>query len=195
MGKKALLLELFIRSILPPFYSFSLIEKICKVKLNKNPDDKDVHWILGNLYVHYKNFEKAKYNLEALIDLGVDSKHIRLLLSRVYYNLHEYSEVEQILNDGKILSSKDKENYYLGDSLLELNKFEPASIYLKNYVEKYADNYIPFVRLGYALFKIKKYGPSLEAYKKAEELNPTEKEIKNSIELCLDMLKKNQTLH
>jgi tetratricopeptide (TPR) repeat protein len=184
MGKKTLLLELFLRSILPPFYSFSMVERVCKKKLKLRPNDKDVLWILSNLYINYREFKKAKIYLEMLHNIGVNTKAVRLLLSRVYYHLEIYSKVKAILTEQPVLSDKDKENYYLADSLIQLKEFDSAVKYLSTYLENNKKNYEPFVKLGYVFYMQGLYDRALNAYKTAEKIHPNDTEIKKSIELC-----------
>jgi tetratricopeptide (TPR) repeat protein len=184
MGKKTLLLELFLRSILPPFYSFSMVERVCKKKLNFRPSDKDILWVLSNLYYSYKEFQKARFHLEILQKIGVSTKGVKLLLSRVYYNLGIYGKVKAILTEQPVLSDKDKENYYLADSLIQLKEFDSAVKYLSTYLENNKKNYEPFVKLGYVFYMQGLYDRALNAYKTAEKIHPNDTEIKKSIELC-----------
>ena len=59
-----------------------------------------------------------------------------------------------------------------------------------SYVRVYPNDYLPFVRLGYSYYMQGLYDLAVEAYKEAERLNPTEKEIKDTITLCNDMMGK-----
>lgn len=183
------MIELFLRSILPPFYSFSRIESVCKKKLKERPTDSDVLWTLGNLYVNYKKFDEAKYPLEALYKMGKETRSVMLLLARVYYNLNQYDKVKEILADKEVLLPKDRENYYLGDSLIQLKEFESAGKYLATYVNYHKDKYVPFVKLGYAYYMQGVFDLAMDAYKMAERIYPTNREIKNSIELCREKMK------
>lgn len=184
MGKIMLIIELFFRSILPPFYSFSMIERICKKKLKKEPFDKNVLWVLGNLYLNYGMFGKAKYPLESLYKMGKKGKQVSLLLARVYYNLNQHNQVKEILADKEVLSPNDPENYYLGDSLIQLKEFAGAAKHLAKYVEFSKKEYIPFVKLGYAYYMQGLFGLAISAYEEAEKLEPTSGDIRKSIELC-----------
>jgi tetratricopeptide (TPR) repeat protein len=187
--KTFLLLELLVRSLIPPFYSFSLLEKVFKKKLSKNHKNKEVIWSLGFLYICYRKYEEAKDQFETLLTLGADTRSVRLLLSRAYFNLGEYSKVEEILAGSEILSDRDEEMYYLGESLIELKKYKSGIIYLNRYVSyHHPKNYIVFVKLGYAYYKEGLYNLALESYKKAQRLNPTEKEILESINICVQKL-------
>jgi tetratricopeptide (TPR) repeat protein len=189
MGKWILMFELFVRSILPPFYSFSYIERICIRKLEKWPDNDNVLWFLANYYMWHKKYEPAQGLLERLVIIYPDSKSVKLLLANAYYILGRHSRVAQLLLESDILSKQDKENYYLGYSLLELGKFDGAIKYLDVYVRHYPKDYIPFVKLGYAYYMKGLYDQALTAYRHAQKLNPSNKEIEDSIELCLMKMK------
>lgn len=66
MSKWNFLLELILRSILPPFYSILYMEKVCKRKQEKYPHDPYVMWFLGNLYIWHKKYPEAQVQLENL---------------------------------------------------------------------------------------------------------------------------------
>ncbi len=184
MGKKILLAEIFMRSILPPFYSFSMIERICKKKLIKKPNNKDVLWFLANLYANYKQFKKAINLLESIPENGKKSRSLTLLLARAYYNLDQFEKVKELLTPKEVLFPKDHEHYYLGDSLIHLKEFEAAIYVLNNYVIYHKDSYVPFVRLGYAYYMKGSYDLALKHYKMAMSLEPKNEEIWKSIEMC-----------
>jgi len=184
MGRGILLIEILLRSLLPPFYSFSQIEGICKQKLKKNPGNKDVLWFLSNHYINHKKYEESKPYIEALFEMEKDKRSVRFLLARVYYNLGNYGKVKEILQQNELLLPTDRENLYLGVSLIELKEFGSAIGYILNYLSQYKDNYEPYVKLGYAYYKQGLFDLALEAYKNAEKLNPQSSEIKESISLC-----------
>ena len=192
MGKKALIVELFLRSILPPFYSFSMIERVCKKKLTTQPSDKDVLWILSNLYVNYREYGKAKQPLETLYKMEKRTRSVEMLLSRVYYNLNQYGKVKNILAKKDILLPTDYENYYLGDSLIQLHEFESAAKYLAIFVNYHKDNYLPFLKLGYSYYMHGAFDLAMEAYEAAKKLEPRNIEISRSIELCKEMMEEVQ---
>ena len=186
-----ILLEIFIRSIVPPFYSLSLVEKICKRKLNKNSDDRQTIWILSNFYVWYKKYEKAKILLELLLKLSKARKVDKLLLSKVYYNLKEYSKVVEILYDCEPLDDKDMSKFYLGNSLMEIGNYKKSIGLINNYIKFHKPtNYLVYARLGNAYYMEDLFQLALSSYEKAEKLNPSDKKIKEGINLCLSMLGK-----
>lgn len=93
--------------------------------------------------------------------------------------------MQEILSGPENLSDKDKENYYLGISLIESKKFKDAIRCLKNYVLNYRPkDYLVYVKLGYAYYKEESYFLALEAYGEAYKLSPQKKEILDSISLC-----------
>jgi tetratricopeptide (TPR) repeat protein len=170
---------------LPPFYSFELIERICKRKLEKRPGDNEVLWILANFHVWYGKYFEAQEELETIRRMGRNKKSVTLLLSDVYFRTGQYEKVQELLRNSKVLSDADKENYHLGDSLIELEQFDEATHYLGLYLKHHKPkSYIPFVRYGYAAFRKGDYEEALKAYKDAERLNPSSEEIKDSLDLC-----------
>jgi tetratricopeptide (TPR) repeat protein len=188
IGKWRLIVELVVRSIIPPFYSFSLIERICRKKLEAQPNNSDTLWFLANFYVWHKKYSDAKVQLEKLTEIRPDARSVKLLLAKVFYMLGQHYRVEELLMTPGILTEKDEANYFLGDSLLLLNKFDQAITYLNRYVRYHPKDYVPFVRLGYAYYMHGRHEEALTAYKRAESLKPSSEEIKNSIDLCIKKL-------
>jgi|WetSurSiteA1Bulk_404760.scaffolds.fasta_scaffold61138_2 tetratricopeptide (TPR) repeat protein len=195
MGKKALLIELFFRSLCPPFFSFSRIEAICRDKLSKKPKDINVLWILSNLYIYNKKYDEARHYLEKLSEINKNTKSVKLLLSKVYYNLKNYNKVKEILENGEVLSLEDSEHYYLGDSLVELKEFNSAAEHLSIYLRFHKEKYVPFVRIGYSYYMQGLFDNALEAYRKAAELNPNSIEIEESIVLCANKIRNGKAFH
>jgi tetratricopeptide (TPR) repeat protein len=173
---------------------FSNVEKVCLEQLEKNPDDSYIKWFLSINYLNNKKLDEAQILLESLVNQRPGERGVVLLLSRTYFKSQQYKKVVELLDDYAKLSDSDPHNYYLGYSFMQLKKFKKAINYLEKYVKYHPKDYVGFVRLGYAYYMEKMYELSLETYQKAEELNPEEQEIKNSIELCSDMLKRDKTL-
>jgi tetratricopeptide (TPR) repeat protein len=190
MRKWILALKIIWRLIIQPSGSyFVIVEEMCKKELYKRPNDIYSIWLLSNHYVRYKKFHEAQILLESLVEIDRNRKSAILLLSKVYFKLENYEKVVELLINLEKLAAKDPENYYIGYSLIEMGRFEEAIKYLDRYVHHYAKDYVPFVRLGYAYYMDKRYDLALEAYIKANKLNPSENEIKNSIEMCKEKLK------
>jgi tetratricopeptide (TPR) repeat protein len=165
-----------------------MAENILKKGLERKPEDHNVMWILANFYLWYGKYTEALGLLESLLRLKPDSRGVRLLLARVYFNLGQYENVARILSNSKVLSNKDKENYYLGDSLIELRRFKEGIEYLEKYTRRYSKDYLVFVRLGYAYYKEELYEDAIKAYQRAAILSPSKKEIQASINLCSEKL-------
>ena len=188
MRKYLLFLEIILRSVLPPFYSFSLVEKVCRKRLLKRPDDIDAMWLLGNLYIWYGKYPEARTQLEGMRRAGIDTKTIKLLLSRVYFHLNEYEAVVQLLQDRTILVAQDVENYYLGFSLMKLERYNDAIISLEiNARGNQAGEHV-FASLGYSYYMAGLYENALDAYRRAAHLNPSNEEIRVNIRRCEEKL-------
>ena len=177
--------RLIINPATPYFFA---VEKVCLEQLEKNPDDRYVKWFLSNHYVNHGKLNEAQILLASMLAQGLADRKVMLLLSRTYFKMHRYNKVIEILNNNVELRASDVHNFYLGCSFIEIEKYGKAIEYLEKYVEYYPKDFVGFVKLGYAFYKEKLYELSLDAYKKAEELNPVEVEIKKSIKLCSDML-------
>jgi len=190
MRKLVLLFKLSISLITPPYYSFFITtERLCKKEIEKRPNDIYSIWLLSYIYVQNDKYEEAQILLESLINRGIDRKAIKLLLSRVYFNLRQYEKVEKILSRFEKLTDKDTANYYIGYSLIELGKVDEGIKYLEIYLKHHPKDYMVLWKLGYEYFKHEQYNLALEAYRKAEKLNPSKKEIKDGIDLCIENLK------
>ena len=124
MKKWALLIYIILRSIILPFYSFVLVESICLRRLRKNQSDKNVLWFLANFYISYKQFEKSKFQLEALQEYYGDLRGTILLLYKTYYRLGEYTKVVVLIEHSGELKGKDKENLTQLDCEIKLNQLE-----------------------------------------------------------------------
>lgn len=190
MKKLLLGLKFIAHFIVKPSSSyFSVVEKVCLKELDMHPNDLFVMLFLADHYVQYKKYDEAYILLESLLELGANSKEVILLLSKVYFNLQQYKEVQQLFANFDVLSYKDTANYYLGYSLIELGKKKEGIKYLNSYLKYHPEDWVVFSFLGYQYFKEGLYDISLEAYTKADRLNPSKKEIEKSIEMCKEKLK------
>jgi tetratricopeptide (TPR) repeat protein len=165
-----------------------MVENVLKKRLDKKPENHNAMWILANFYVWHEKYAEALGLLELLLKSKPDSRGVIMLLARVCFNLGQYEYVTQILSSSGVLSDKDKENYYLGDSLIEIGRFREGINYLKKYAQRYSKDYLVFVRLGYAYYKEGLYEDALKAYQRAAILSPGRKEIQDSIYLCSEKL-------
>ena len=186
--KWALLLKiLWIVILKPSSCNWSEAQYLVKKELIKKPNDTFLLWVLGNVYVQNHKYAEAEPILENLVGKVKKKQEtkLRLILSMVYFKQQKYENVIKLLLNYEGLRDKDVNNYYLGISLMKLGNFKEAIIYLKKYVQHYSKHYIPFIELGGAYYKEKQYSLALDAFKKAEILNPTQKDIKKLIDLCM----------
>ncbi|MBC8548774.1 MAG: hypothetical protein H8D23_03905 [Candidatus Brocadiales bacterium] len=190
--KRVLLgLKFIVNFIIKPSSSyFSVVEKVCLKELDKHPNDLFVMYFLADHYVQYKKYDEAHILLESLLQQDADRKEVILLLSKVYFNLQKYKQVKQLFVNFDVLSDKDIANYYLGYSLVELEKRDEGIKYLNRYLKHHPKDYNVFAIVGYQYYKEKMYDLALEAYRQAEKLNPSKKEITDSINLCKEMIEK-----
>ena len=190
MKKLLLGIRFIAHFILKPSSSyFSVIENVCLKELDKHPNDLFVMLFLADHYVQYKKYDEACIFLESLLEKDATGKEVILLLSKVYFNLHQFKKVKQLFENFDVLSDKDTANYYLGYSLVELGKRKEGIKYLNSYLKYHPDDWVVFSFLGYQYFKEGLYDIALEAYTEAYRLDPSKKEIEKSIEMCKEKLK------
>ncbi len=189
MRKWLIVFKIILKFLLKPSSSYySVVERTFVAELSKTPDDLYLLWFLSNHYVRYSKYDEAEFYLEKLVNNGEEKRELVLLLSKVYFKQHKYDNILNLLYGYEELHDDDIHNYYLGYSFLKLEKFKEAIVYFEKYVHLYTIDYIPFVKLGYAYYMEKKYDFALDAYRKAENLNPSQKEIKDSIDLCIEKI-------
>lgn len=164
-----------------------MVERICKKKLEKNPYDKDALWVIGNLYVNYKKFDKAKRSLEALYAVNNNTKSVAMLLSRVYYNLSQYDKVREVLEKIEI-KEKEPAAYYLGVSLIEGGRAKKGIGYLEKYLVHHPKDYNVHWKLGYEYFRLNEYEKAIDSYVEARKLKPNKK-IDEAIKICYERLR------
>lgn len=187
MSKYLLLLEIVIRSLLPPFYSFSMVEKVCRKKLVKRPEDVDAMWLLSNLYLWYRRFPEARTQLEMMRRVGVDNTSIRLLLARAYFQLDDYERVVTVLQRSDV-DPGSTANYYLGYSLMKLERYTEAITCLEDYTRANQKSDYAFASLGYSYMMAGLFEKALGAYTKAARLKPSDEELRISLKLCTEKL-------
>lgn len=186
MRKLVLLFKTLFYLIVKPSRSyFSVVEEVYKTELNKRPNDPYLLWFLGNIYVRYKKYNEAEILLESLFNKGFVNKALILLLSKVYFNLRRYKDVEEILRRLEKIPDKEVANYYLGCSLIKLCQSIKGIEYIEKYLKYNSKDYMIYWKLGYEYYKEKKYEKALAAYRNAEKLNSTKKEIKEGIDACI----------
>jgi tetratricopeptide (TPR) repeat protein len=198
--KRKFIIELVLRALLPPFYSFKYFERVCKAKLAINPTDTDALWIWGCLYYMYDRYSEAKQILELLLEItiskGARNRGLRSVLAEIYWKTHRYDMVIDILDSGTLLK-KEVTIFYFGDSLMRIKKYAECILHLKRYIrcskhptswlKTYGFMYrgLALWDLGYAYFMIEEYEAALDALRQAKVLMPTEKGLQETIAECL----------
>jgi tetratricopeptide (TPR) repeat protein len=179
------MVEIVLRSLLPPFYSFAMVENVCKRKLAERPNDMNAMWLLSNLYVWYGKYSEAKKQLELMQQSGMDTKGVRLLLARVYFQLDKYEKVVDVLRlpDGRVACGST-ESYYLGYSLMKMERYDEAIGHLSKYARLKPKSAPALTGLGYSFLMLGSYDKALDAYRKAAQLNPSDEGLLVSMNLC-----------
>jgi len=129
------MIELLLVLLTPPFGYFLKVEKFCKRKLQRNPDDVKVLWVLSNAYMDYQKYPEAQKHAEKLLQLRPHEKSVHYLLSRAYFHTDKYQETAELLTGEYLPSEKDGENYYLGYAFMKLGQYAEAIAYMTQWLK------------------------------------------------------------
>jgi len=173
--------------IKPSSSYFDVVEKICKDELKKRPNNFYVSLLLGQLYVQNNKHWQAVPILESIYKAGSQGQKLKRLLARAYFNIKDYENVINILQNTKI-KANNSTIYYLGVSLIEKGEVQKGIEYLEKYLISHPHDYNVHWKLGYELFRIGEYRKALNSYLKARELKHC-KELDEGIKLCHERLK------
>lgn len=175
-------IELLLKLLTPPFAYFSKVEKFCKRKLQRNPDDVGALWFLSNVYMDYQNYSEAQDFAEKLLQLRPHGKKVHYLLSRVYFHLDKYQEIVELLTDENVPSDEDDSNYYLGYAFMKLGKYPEAIAYMTVWLKFHKSSDYVFQCIGHSYSMLGLNDKALKAYREAQLLNPTDEEIAKAVE-------------
>ena len=184
--KIILLLKLSFLIIFPPYDSlYKKGEKMCEREIKKRPKEPYTIWFLSYFKVQQEKYEEAKNLLESLIAEGFNKRSVLFLLSKAYFNLGKYADVKKTLEKLDDIPDKEVANYYFGYSLIELHQANKGIKYLEKYATYNFTDYNVFWKIGYEYYNQNQYNKALKAFKRANELNPSKKEIKDCIAQCI----------
>jgi len=181
-------IELLIKSLIPPFYSFAKIERLCKKKLKSHPEAYLPRLFLGSLYSDYQKYSEARNEYEALLKQDYRNETVLGALGEICYRLADFSAAVKYLEEIETRRMNDKYlNYYIGASLMSLDQTEKALPYLlrakelsskKTKLIEFPEEY-RFSKsnlcaaLGYCLLRTGRFAESAKFYREAISLNPT----------------------
>lgn len=130
------------------------------------PNNLDYRYSLAYLYYKYKDFDKAKKEIDFILE--TDNKHYsaRVLKALLQYENKNYLEAERLLLSN--IQDGHSDNFTLSSLAkieLELNKYEQAEKYAKSILEKDTQNLTYKCDLGDIYIREKKYNQALDLAK------------------------------
>ncbi len=151
--------------------------EVCLAEIQANPKNTESHVVLCWSLVAAQRYEEAdswaetgrglsKYD-PRLIEIQAEAKYFRGLNDQALKLFQEY--ISYAPNGSRISLTY----YYMGEIYLRLAKYRHADIAFSSALKLEGTNALWWVRLGYAREMAKDYFYSLDAYKKAIELNST----------------------
>ncbi len=161
------------------------------------PDNASLQLKLANLYYGTKAYDKAVSSFEKYLT-NVDSTYLVLKNYGIslYFNRNEPKAiqllekcVEQVPDDPFVL-------FYLGLGHKKLAQHEIAEAYMNTAIEAATPYYLPemYHHLGQIYGQQRKFAESIEALKKAYELDPTGHEVLFEIATTYEEYNNNKTL-
>lgn len=180
--KRIFLINVLLKMLIPPFYSFDRLEKYCKKRIMKNPKFYLPRWFLAGLYKDYKKDREAKNEYLEIKQLGQMDDKDYLGLGEVLFRLEEYDGVVDTLVPVIDKFPKHKNaNWCLGRSYMKKEEYQKAAIYLEKVILAGSTRYEDYWHLGYCYDRVGKLIKAKEHYSNALSLKPDAQELKQNI--------------
>ena len=142
--------------------------------LDINPDDPDAHRDLATAYLQVGNPERALVHAERSVDLGPTSQVNWSNLAATYSILGRYEEALNAYRYATELGEIGEPVLLgLGDTHLKLNNVPRAVNTLQSLVRQWPSA-TAYERLGYALFRSRRFDDAEASYRQALSINPDE---------------------
>ena len=183
-------LQMVLKSLTPPIYSFEKLEALCRKKLQRGPTAYLPRLYLAHLYKDYVKYPEARKQFEVLLQQGrKDPSEIIRPLGEICYRLKDYAgAIEQLETIADRYSHDRYLNGYLGMSYARTGSYQKAVSHLiraadgpvkKSHPSGLKEGPLPGVdygllseTIGYCFFKLQLFENSAEWYLKALSLEP-----------------------
>ena len=142
--------------------------------LDINPDDPDAHRDLATAYLQVGNPQQAVVHAERSVDLDATSQANWANLAAIYSILGRYEEALNAYRYATELGEIDEPVLLgLGDTHLKLDNVQRAVNTLQSLVLQWPSA-TGYERLGYALFRSRRFDDAEASYRRALSMNPDE---------------------
>jgi len=176
--------NVFVRILVPPFYSFARLERYCQFRIRKNPKAYLPRWFLAGLYKDHRKNEDARREYNEIKDLGYLTYRDRIDCAEVLTRLHNYEDVIEILLP--VLDRCQRERdccRHMGIAYLGKKEFKKAFPFLEKVVEHGSRRYEDYWNLGYCCDRMGDFEKARKIYTDALLIRSDSKELKENLAL------------
>jgi tetratricopeptide (TPR) repeat protein len=146
---------------------------ICKKNLEEHPDDIDTLLLLGELYLHLKDFKNAAEQYRRVIDLDTNNIAARFYLGTCHAELKQIDKAVAVFQELlQIDPNHFMTNYYLARILADQQRFDEAEAAFKKTLALRPDFETAMIDLARLYEQQKKITPAIEIYNAMKELLP-----------------------
>ncbi len=156
--------------------------KLIEEKIKENPSDPQNHLELGRLLIVFKDYKKAKEELEKTLELDNKNQKAYSLLIEVYAALGEMKKADEAFKKAVELDPRDTTAYSSAALLFMSNKkFDMAAKSYKKVVDINPMNPVGWLGLGLAIFETGNLVAAKKAFEQALKLDPTKSIAKEKL--------------
>jgi tetratricopeptide (TPR) repeat protein len=182
MERLTFLINIIIKILTPPLYSFNRLERYCKTYIEKYPKACLPRWFLAGLYKDFKKYGDAKREYSELQHMGCLTEKDRMKLADVLFNLKDYTGTIEILAPliDKYPYNKNA-NWCLGISYMRKDEFHEAIVYFERVIAVGSRRDEDYWHLGFCYDRIGDLEKAKDAYSKGLSINPDSKEMRDNL--------------
>jgi tetratricopeptide (TPR) repeat protein len=153
--------------------------------LSADPDNGDANNLLGALYCHEGQCDRAIVLIRKAVDAFPDRYAYHLNLGVAYENYARLEEAEECYRKALALSPRGTDALFnLANCYQKMNEIGKAIDLYREVAGLSPDNPNVFLNLGNCHFMREEYGDAEEAYQKAHSLDPGNGDILFSLAMC-----------
>lgn len=156
------------------------------IALKAEPNDPEVHNILGSIYSYMRKWDDAINHFKKAVSLNVNSAKTSFNLAVAHENNEDYENAVKYYKNTISIDQKFLEAYTnLGWLYMDNDKNDEALVLFERAIELKNDDPELLNNLGWAYSKVKEYALAVEQYKKALKINPRSAVICNNLGIVI----------
>jgi tetratricopeptide (TPR) repeat protein len=141
------------------------------------------HFDRGTLYYYRGNFELALNEIEKALEIDKTAEYLNLK-GLILTELGRYEDSKNTYLAALELEPEYSELHNnLGLLFFKMKKLDEAVLSFEESVKKNVNNALAYVNLGKALIELEKYDDAIKAYNQALEIDPSNQEAREAVQL------------